>query len=90
MYSERQTRQADKHVNEQYANKRMKSKSIERTEKRSNVDRINKQTNKQANKLECNEVFRMSIFVTATYYSPSRSFLNSLRIALNGPRIQML
>ena len=47
-------------------------------------------TNKQANELECNEVFRMSIFVTATYYSPSRSFLNSLRIALNGPRIQML
>ena len=90
MYSERQTRQADKHVNEQFANKRMKSKSIERTEKRSNVDRINKQTNKQVNKLECNEVFRMSIFVTATYYSPSRSFLNSLRIALNGPRIQML
>lgn len=90
MYSERQTRQADEHVNEQFANKRMKSKSIERTEKRSNVDRINKQTNKQANELECNEVFRMSIFVTATYYSPSRSFLNSLRIALNGPRIQML
>lgn len=90
MYSERQTRQADKHVNEQFANKRMKSKSIERTEKRSNVDRINKQTNKQANELECNEVFRMSIFVTATYYSPSPSFLNFLRIALNGPRIQML
>ena len=88
MYSERQTRQADEHVNEQFANKRMKSKSIERTEKRSNVDRINKQTNKQANKLF--EVFRMSIFVTVTYYSPSRSFLNSLRIALNGPRIQML
>ena len=90
MYSERQTSQADEHVNEQFANKRMKSKSIERTEKRSNVDRINKQTNKQANELECNEVFRMSIFVTATYYSPSRSFLNFLRIALNGPRIQML
>ena len=90
MYSGRQTRQADEHVNEQFANKRMKSKSIERTEKRSNVDRINKQTNKQANELECNEVFRMSIFVTATYYSPSRSFLNYQRIALNGPRIQML
>ena len=50
MYSERQTRQADEHVNEQFANKRMKSKSIERTEKRSNVDRINKQTNKQTSK----------------------------------------
>ena len=47
MYSERQTRQADKHGNEQFANKRMKSKSIERTEKRSNVDRMNKQTSKR-------------------------------------------
>lgn len=47
MYSERQTSQADEHVNEQFANKRMKSKSIERTEKRSNVDQINKQTSKR-------------------------------------------
>ena len=47
MYSERQIRQADEHVNEQFANKRMKSKSIERTEKRSNVDQINKQTSKR-------------------------------------------